>query len=213
MKIKFFTLTGVVAAAAMISACSASVTTNVNGTNANKPAVVTNANTNANTNAATPANTNANTNATSNTAAATKMEGDVVNIDEAGVTMTIPKGFKHSKDGEDIIVKTEDEGVDIRFTVPKDGDYNKALVDAATEIDDYLKDVKVEDKGTKTNVNGMEATTMGGTATNEGEAVNWQLTIINAPKKPVLANIYAEKTSMEKHGAEVKKFLDSVKKQ
>ena len=189
------------------------MTTNVNGTNANKPAVVTNANTNANTNAATPANTNANTNATSNTAAATKMEGDVVNIDEAGVTMTIPKGFKHSKDGEDIIVKTEDEGVDIRFTVPKDGDYNKALVDAATEIDDYLKDVKVEDKGTKTNVNGMEATTMGGTATNEGEAVNWQLTIINAPKKPVLANIYAEKTSMEKHGAEVKKFLDSVKKQ
>ena len=58
--------------------------------------------------------------------------------------MTVPKGFKHSKDGEDIIVKTEDEGVDIRFTVPKDGDYNKALVDAATEVDDYLKDVKVE---------------------------------------------------------------------
>lgn len=213
MKIKFFTLTGVVAAAAMISACSASVTTNVNGTNANKPAVVTNANTNANTNAATPANTNANTNTTSNTAAATKMDGDVINIDEAGVTMTVPKGFKHSKDGEDIIVKTEDEGVDIRFTVPKDGDYSKALVDAATEVDDYLKDVKVEDKGTKTNVNGMEATTMGGTATNEGEAVMWNLTIINAPKKPVLANIYAEKTSMEKHGADVKKFLDSVKKQ
>ena len=129
MNIKFFTISGVVAAAAMISACSASVSTNVNGTNANKTAVVTNAN--ANANAATPANTNANTNtntnATSNTAAATKMDGDVVNIDEAGVTMTIPKGFKHSKDGGDIIVQTEDEGVDIRFTVPKDGDYDKAV--------------------------------------------------------------------------------------
>ena len=211
MKIKFFTITGVVAAAAMISACSASVSTNVNGTNANKTAVVVN--TNANTNAATPANTNSNTNATSNTAAATKMEGDVVNIDEAGVTMTIPKGFKHSKDGEDIIVQTEDEGVDIRFTVPKDGDYNKVITEAASEIDDYLKDVKIEDKGSKVDVNGMEATSMSGTATNDGEPVQWDLTVINAPKKPVLANIYAEKSSLEKELPKVQAFLKSVKKQ
>ncbi len=146
-------------------------------------------------------------------APASTADGDVVKIDEAGVMMTVPKGFKHSKDGEDIIVQTEDEGVDIRFTVPKDGDYEKAIVAAATEIDDYLKDVKIEDKGSKINVNGMEATTMSGTATNEGEAVMWDLTIIKAPKKPVLANIYAEKSSMEKHGADVKKFLESVKKQ
>ena len=136
----------------------------------------------------------------------------MVNVDDAGITMTIPKGFKYSKDGEDIIVKTEDEGVDIRFTVPKDGDYNKVVTAAAQEIDDYLTDVKVEDKGSKVDVSGMEGTQMSGTATNEGEAVEWNLTIINAPKKPVLVNIYAEKTSMEKHGAAVKKFLESVKK-
>ncbi len=207
-------ISGAVAAAAMISACSGSVSvnTNANTANANKTAVVTNSN--ANTNAATPAaNTNANTNATSNTAAATKMEGDVVNIDEAGVTMTIPKGFKHSKDGEDIIVQTEDEGVDIRFTVPKDGDYNKVITEAASEIDDYLKDVKIEDKGSKIDVNGMEGTSMNGTATNDGEAVNWDLTIINAPKKPVLVNIYAEKASLEKELPKVQAFLKSVKKQ
>jgi hypothetical protein len=126
--------------------------------------------------------------------------------------MVVPKGFKFSKDGEDIIVKTEDEGVDIRFTVPKDGDYNKIIMAAAQEIDDYLTDVKVEDKGSKVDVNGMEGTQMSGTATNEGEAVEWNLTIINAPKKPVLANIYAAKSSMEKHGADVKRFLSSVKK-
>ncbi len=194
----------------LLSACG-SAPTNTVATNANKPANVT-----SNATANKPANANMNAapaNTTANAATAPAMDGDVVKIDEAGVMMTVPKGFKFSKDGEDIVVKTEDEGVDIRFTVPKDGDYDKAIMDAATEVDDYLKDVKVEDKGSKTNVNGMEATSMSGTATNEGEPVMWNLTIINAPKKPVLANIYAEKASLEKHGADVKKFLDSVKKQ
>jgi len=210
MKIKLISTVGVASLALVFSACSASVTTNTttNSANtANKPA-----NTAANT-ANTAANTaNANT-AANSTAAAPATDGDVIKIDEAGVMMTVPKGFKHSKDGEDIIVKTEDEGVDIRFTVPKDGDYEKIITVAAEEIDNYLKDVKVVDKGSKVDVNGMEGTSLSGTATNEGEPVNWDLTIINAPKKPVLVNIYAEKTSIEKHGADVKKFLESVKKQ
>jgi hypothetical protein len=209
MKTKFIATMSVASLAMFFSACGGGAATN---TNANKPA-------NAATNVTKPANatTNANTtapaNTTANAATAPAADGDVVKIDEAGVMMTIPKGFKYSKDGEDIIVKTEDEGVDIRFSVPKDGDYDKAIMDAATEVDDYLKDVKVEDKGSKIKIDGMDATSMGGTATNEGEPVMWNLTIINAPKKPVLANIYAEKTSLDKHGAEVKKFLESVKKQ
>lgn len=194
-----------------LAGCSASVTTNTTANVANKTANAANtvANAAGNTvNAVSNANT---TNSNSNSMAA--VDGDTIRIDEAGIMMTVPKGFKHSKDGEDIIVKTEDEGVDIRFTVPKDGDYEKALVDAATEVDDYLKDVKVEEKGSKTSVNGMEATTISGTATNEGDSVLWNLTVINAPKKPVLANMYASKISLEKHGPEVKKFLDSIKKQ
>ena len=206
MKLKNIAFFGLVASAVTLSGCgqAANTTNTTNTTNANKPAA-------ANTNTNKPS-INANTNAVSNTNSSAKVEGDVVNIDDAGVTMVVPKGFKYSKDGEDIIVKTEDEGVDIRFTVPKDGDYAKVLTAAAQEIDDYLTDVKVEDKGSKVDVNGMEATSMSGTATNEGEAVSWDLTIINAPKKPVLVNIYAAKSSMEKHGAEVKKFLESVKK-
>lgn len=205
MKLKNITFIGLVASAIAFSACGSATTNTTNSTNttnANKPAT-------SNTNST---NSTSNTNAASNTNSSAKVDGDVVNIDEAGITMVIPKGFKYSKDGEDIIVKTEDDGVDIRFTVPKDGDYNKVITEAAQEIDDYLTDVKIEDKGSKINVNGMEATSMSGTATNEGEAVSWDLTIINAPKKPVLANIYAEKTSLEKHGAAVKKFLESVKK-
>ena len=206
MKIKLISTIGVASLAMVFSACGGAATTNSSNT-ANKPA---NAPANTTTNAAAnkPAETNTATNATAPAA-----DGDVIKIDEAGIMMTIPKGFKHSKDGEDIIVQTEDEGVDIRFTVPKDGDYQKVVTDAAKEIDDYLKDVKIVDQGSKIDVNGMEGTSMSGTATNEGEPVNWDLTIINAPKKPVLVNIYAEKTSLEKDMAKVDAFLKSVKKQ
>jgi ABC-type oligopeptide transport system substrate-binding subunit len=213
MKMKIFAITGVTALAAIISACSASVPTNTtNTTNANKPAVVTNTNTANSTNATNSTNTTS-TNA-SNTATAPATDGQVIKIDEAGIQMVVPKGFKFSKDGEDTVVKTEDEGVEVRFTVPKDGDYDKAVSAAATELDSYLDDVKITKNGEKITIDGMEATSIHGTAKDsDKEDVEFDLTVIKAPKKPVLATIYAEKASMEKEGANVQKFLQSVKKQ
>ncbi|MEP6903114.1 MAG: hypothetical protein ABJA66_15285 [Actinomycetota bacterium] len=211
MKLKNISVIGIASLAVAFSACSPAAT-NSNTSNSNKTAIVTN--TNSTTNSTTNTSSNTSTNSTSSSANTTSStDGQVIKIDEAGIQMTVPKGFKFSKDGEDTIIKSEDEGVDIRFSVPKDGDYNKVVTDAAKEIDSYLNDVKVIDKGSKIDVNGMEGTSMSGTAKNDGEDVNWDLTIINAPKKPVLANIYAEKSSMEKYSADVKAFFKSVKKQ
>lgn len=190
----------VAATAALFSACGAPA---ANTSNANKPA-------NTNTNAAA-SNANA-ANTAANTAAAPATDGQVIKIEEAGIQMTVPKGFKFSKDGEDTIVKSEDEGVDIRFTVPKNGDYDAIVTDAAKEIDSYLDDVKVTDKGTKGSQDGMDITSLSGTAKNKGEEVGWELTIIKAPKKPVLVNIYVEKTSVEKEAKKVDEFFKSIKK-
>lgn len=189
-----------------ISACGGAATNTVANKTGNATNAVTNtANANSNTNTTTANKPAENANAAG---------GDVIKIDEAGIMMTVPKGFKFSKDGDDTVVKTEDEGVDIRFTVPNDGDYETAVKDAAEELDSYLNDVKVDGEAKKTTVSGMEATELSGSAKDEdGEDVLWSLTIINAPKKPVLANIYAEKASLEKNAAAVKSFLESVKKQ
>ena len=139
-------------------------------------------------------------------------DGQVIKIEEAGIQVTAPKGWKFEKDGGDTIIKSEDEGIDFRFSVPADGDYEAALKNAATEIDDYLKDVKVDKTGDKRTVGGMEATSMNGTAKNEGEDVAWNLTIINAPKKPVLVNIYAAKSSIDKYAKETVALMESIKK-
>lgn len=207
MSTRFFLTIGAAALAMTFTACSSTGTnTVVNTTNKTNTTAA---------NSSTPANTAVNTTATNIAVGnSSAVSGDVLKIDEAGIMMTVPKGFKFSKDGDDTVVKTEDEGVDIRFTVPKDGDYEKTVNDAVKELGDYLKDIKITEQPTKDNVNGMDATSMSGTAKDEdGEDVLWNLTIIDAPKKPVLANIYAEKGSLEKHSAQVGTFLESVKKQ
>ncbi len=188
----------VAATAALFSACGAPAANNSNA----KPANVAPATPASSTTSASPAAS----------PAAPAADGQVIKIEEAGIQITVPKGFIFSKDGEDTIVQSEDKGVDIRFTVPKDGDYEKAVKDAATEIDDYLKDVKITKEADKRDVAGMEGTSLSGTAKNEGEEVVWNLTIIKAPKKPVLVNIYAEKSSVEKNAAGTKSLLDSIKK-
>jgi hypothetical protein len=212
MKLKVISTLGVASLAIVFSACGAATTANVANKTGNAVNMTANTVGNAANTTVNAVTVNANTTTNANSMATTT-DGQEIKIDEAGIVMTVPKGFKFSKDGEDTIVQSDDEGVDIRFTVPKDGDYNKVVTDAAKEIDEYFDDVKVVDKGSKVDVNGMEGTSMSGTAKNEGEEVNWDLTIINAPKKPVLANIYAEKASMEKHTGDVKAFFKSVKKQ
>lgn len=198
MRTNFILTLCVAATAALFSACGGAANTSNAAANA-KPA-----------NAST--NTNAAANTAANTATAPATDGQVIKIEEAGIQMTVPKGFKFSKDGEDTVVKSEDEGVDIRFTVPKDGDYDAIVTDAAKEIDAYLDDVKVTEKGRKGTQDGMDITSLSGTGKNKGEEVGWELTIIKAPKKPVLVNIYVEKTSVEKESKKVEEFFKSIKK-
>lgn len=207
MKTKFIIALCVAATAAFFTACGGGA---ANTTNANAKPANANANTASNANT-TNSNTNTNT-AAANKDAAPASDGQVIKIDEAGIQLTVPKGYKFSKDGEDTIVKSDDEGIDIRFTVPKDGDYETIVTDAAKEIDSYFDDVKVTNKGSKGSQDGMETASMSGTAKNKGEEVAWELTIVKAPKKPVLVNIYVEKSSMEKEASKVKDFFKSIKK-
>lgn len=212
MRLKVILTLGVASLA--FSACTATGTANLANKAANAANIAANSTGNAVNTVANTASNVANSNVAANSNSTAKMEGDVLKIDDAGIMMTVPKGFKFSKDGEDTIVQTEDEGVEVRFTVPKDGDYDKAVSAAATELDSYLDDVKITKNGEKITIDGMEATSIHGTAKDsDKEDVEFDLTVIKAPKKPVLATIYAEKASMEKHGADVQKFLQSVKKQ
>lgn len=205
MNIKLLTITALSASAVLMSACTASVTTNMNTA---KPA----------TNAAPAANTTtpaANTNAApaaNSTATAPAASGSVIKIEDGGIQFTAPKGFKISKDGEDTAVTTEDEGVETRFSVPESGDYEMAVKDAAKELDEYISDVKMGKEETGT-VDGMELTSIKGSGKDsDGKEVQFALQILKTPKKPVLIITYAEAASLTKHAADLDGFYKSIKK-
>ena len=217
MKIKIIALSGLVAAATLISACGAvTVTTNsTNTANANKPATNANATTNStNTNSNASNSSAANTNKdTKDSASSTS--GDSVSMDSAGIKMTLPKGFNVEKDGDVLTVTTPDKGFAVIFIALDGKDFAEATKNMAAELDKGMKDVKVEEKDKKGEVNGMETISSGGTGVDKetGKPVVWKMAALNAPKKPVLATAIGDADSIEKHGKEIGALLDSVKKQ
>ncbi len=216
MKIKFFAITLVASFAAIISACGGGATNTANNTanNANKPA--NNTNTTTNTNSANNS-TNAANNSANNTAASTeKTEGETVNLDAAGAKITVPKAFKHEKDGDAVLVTTPDDGVFVVFSVPASAsDFEAAVKESAKTLDTYMKDVKVEATDQKDTINGMEAIGSGGTGVDKesGKNVEWRLMAVKTDKKPVLIIIYGEKASLDKHQKDGEALMKSLKKQ
>jgi hypothetical protein len=209
MNIKLLTITALSASAVLMSACTASVTTNMNTA---KPANAAPANTTtpaANTNAAPAANTNA----ANSTAAAPATDGSTIKIEDAGIQFTVPKGFKMSKEGGETVVSTDDDAVETRFSVPAGDDYETAVKDAAKELDSYLDDVKISGEPSKGTVDGMTLTSLKGNGKDsDGKEVHFALQILDSPKKPVLINTYAEAAGLEKYGKELDGFYKSIKK-
>lgn len=205
MKTSTVSTFGVIISALVFSACGGGAATTANKTVVANTTAVNSVNA-----PSKPASAPAAT-----TAAAAPADGDVLNIADAGLTMVVPKGFKFSKEGEDTIVKTVDEGVDVRFHIPADGDYGKSVEAGMADLDKYINDIKIDTKAKEeTDPNsGLKMTSSDGSGTDEdGKPILWQMTIIDAPKKPVLAVIYAEAESMQKHSADLAKIFNSVKK-
>lgn len=217
MKLKVISTLSVASLALVFSACGGTApSTNVTANIANKTANA--ANTVANT-AGNMTNTVANTvspnTTTTNTSSTASTAGDVISIDAAGIQVSAPKGFKVQKDGETTNLISADDAFEVYFQVPKDGDYDKAITAAAEEIDEYIKDIKMEGKGEKGNFGGMEAMLFDGTGVDkeEGKPVSFELIILDAPKKPVVIVSYGDKETNTKYSKEIAEIAKSIKKQ
>jgi hypothetical protein len=219
MEFRKVSVLGIGALALAFSACGGATTANVANKTANAANMTVNAVSNATNSAANAVTANGNSATNANGAGSmASADGTVINIDEAGVMMTVPKGMSFSKEGGDTIVKTEDEGVDTRFTVLSEENMDKAFEMASKEIDEYITDAKIESKEPKKSMqNGLEINSWNGTGkASNGDSVQFQLAIISipdSPKKPLLALTYAEGESLQSHKAELDKFYTSIKKQ
>ncbi len=209
MKLKVISTLSVASLALVFSACGGAVT---NTNLANKAANATNTVVNTASNMTNSAVNTMNANTNANTTAATS--GDTIKIDEAGIQIVAPKGFKIEKDGETTNLISPDDAFEVYFHVPKDGDYKKALDEVTSEIDDYVKDVKVVGNAEKGDFNGIPATLFNGTGVDkeDGKPIEWEMIVLDAPKKPVLIVSYSAKGSGEKYAKEIEEIGKNIKK-
>lgn len=155
-----------------------------------------------------------NTNGAANIETSAKLEGEPLKVEEAGLQLIVPKPFKASKDGEETVLKRTDGGVEMRVTTHKDVKYETVRANATKEMAGYLTDVKVNTTAKERSFNDMAVTEMTGTGkTKDGKSVTWNAWAFNAPKSPVMVTIYGEKENFEKSQTDIKRFLDSIKKQ
>ena len=177
----------------------------------------------ANTNAAKPTNTNAasatsnanasNANTSSTNAATTKTSAAGDNVftnQEAGITFTVPEGWKAEPNGEQIQVSSPDDSVTIVLWVPDAASFEDAAKAMGDQIDKQLQDVKTDGDGSQTTVNGMQAYTLTGTGKYEGTPVNWAVDLIKA-KKPFIALSIGESGKLQQHLDGYKKLVQSIK--
>lgn len=216
---KKLTFIAIVALAGLTFACQTE-TPSTNTPAANKPAANNSINgnttpaTSPGANANTP-NTNGNMNGNANgnvSTSANPTAGEAVQLADAGVSMNLPAGLKTKKEGSDTIVTTADGATLVHFTTLADT-YEKASAAASTEVAKFVKDAKPVKQGEKSTVGGMDAVSTAGTGTGkDGKPVNYNATVINAPKKPLMMVASADQATMQKHAADLDALIKSIKK-
>ena len=130
---------------------------------------------------------------------------------EAGVQFELPKGWKAKPDGEVITVSTADDSLQMVFWVPDEDTFDAAVKDLDKEISKTIKKIKITDKGTSDNHNGMPHFSTGGTGEVDGTTIEWSVDVL-AAKKVVIILTFAAPGIAEKHADEAVQFINSIKK-
>lgn len=203
----------------VVAAIFVALTLGCGGSNATAPAANTATTPGANTAAANTA-TASNTAVASNTSTSSPLSdaaassGELVRLEDAGISFVYPKNYKISKEPGLVTISTPDGGIGISFTTLEQGSFSQSVEAAGKELGKQMKNVKITQNGKKGVTGGMDSVSGAGYGTDitSGKSVAFELSAIDAPKKPVLVVIYGESQSILKYESEYKGVFDSIKK-
>jgi hypothetical protein len=130
----------------------------------------------------------------------------------AGIEFDLPTGWTSEAEGDNAIrVKNADGSVEVVLAVAEKDSVEDVAKDVASEVDDYLKDVKVDGEGKSGEFNGMPMWSVSGTGTYEEEPWAWDVTIFMV-NKPVVVLSWATPEVLKSPSDDVVAFFQSVKK-
>src|SRR4051794_29411918 len=100
--------------------------------------------------------------ATANSAAPASGD-DTLTIAESGIILTVPPGFAHEQDGDEILITSPDDGINITLSAADEADYESAREDGQEDLEEDITDVKIVEEDAAKKINGFDASSSTGT--------------------------------------------------
>jgi hypothetical protein len=131
--------------------------------------------------------------------------GEVVILEEVGVSYTIPAGWKKDADGN---LETPDGELAVVFMQVEASEAQAALEGVAESLDTMMTDVEVTEEASEHAINGINSYSLGGSGKIEGKPIEWTLEVMGV-KKPIIILGLAEAGALDKHADAFAEFEDS----
>lgn len=130
---------------------------------------------------------------------------------EAGVSFTVPAGWKAEPNGEVIQVSSPDEAVTVVLWVPTEDTFEATIQALGDELDKMLTDVTVEGDAQELEINGIKTYVVTGTGVLDGTPVAWDIAVL-AGKKAFIALVLGESASLSKHQPAFRQMMQSFRR-
>ena len=131
--------------------------------------------------------------------------------DEAGIQFELPRGWRSEEHGDDLLLWTADQTVQIDIWIPGSDSFEVALRNIDRDLGRVVKNVKVLDRGTSDTHNGMRHFETSGTGTVNGRRCEWSVDILDAKKTVYILSFWAPGLA-DRHASEGIQFINSIKR-
>lgn len=138
-------------------------------------------------------------------------EAKTLVLEEAGIQLQVPQGWTSFKDKDGYNLHTADKSMAIIVRVCTEDDC-KTYVEALKSIQNQkFKDVQVKDTRKET-LNGLPTSSVGGTATMDGEPIFWSIDVVQGSQPAVFYSVMSKKAT-EVHGDAYRALVESIRKE
>ena len=130
---------------------------------------------------------------------------------EAGLQFELPRGWRAEERGEDLLIWTADDTIQLDLWVPDEDSFDLALRNLDKDLSKVVKNVRVLDRGSSDTHNGMRHFSTGGTGTVDGRRCEWNVDVFDAKKVALLLSFWAPGIA-DRHASEALLFFNSIKR-
>jgi hypothetical protein len=138
-------------------------------------------------------------------------EDRVLTNPEAGLQFELPRGWRAEERGQDMLIWTADDTVQIDLWIPDEDTFDLALRGLDKDLGKVVKNVKIIERGTSDTHNGMRHFSTSGTGTVDGRRCEWSVDMLEAKKVALILSFWAPGLA-DRHASEGLLFFNSIKR-